>query len=243
MALTLGLAQNSCRCPGNPKALPKILARAEFGDQPQPSGRCPRRHPAASHEPATWFWSDPGLGGSAGEGDREGLEESSSSVPTLPDIRHRLVGKDRLIVATRPGHPLTTGPLTLERYAAAEHLTVSRRGSLRDPIDDALTTRGLQRRVVAVGPTAAFALQLALDTDLIVTLPEAVTRTAREQLGLATLPPPLPLPDVPLYLLWHQRYDNDRAHTWLRDLATKTVKALFTPPTAPQQPLTGRTGK
>ncbi|MBW8802212.1 MAG: LysR family transcriptional regulator, partial [Streptomyces sp.] len=44
--------------------------------------------------------------------------------------------------------------------------------------------------------------------------------------------PPLPLPDVPLYLLWHQRYDNDRAHTWLRDLATDTVQALFTPPTA-----------
>lgn len=158
--------------------------------------------------------------------------ESSSGVPTLPDIRHRLVGTDRLVVAARPGHPLTAGPLTLERYAAAEHLTVSRRGSLRDPIDDALTTHGLERRVVAVGPTAAFALQLALATDLIVTLPDAVTRTARDQLGLATLPPPLPLPDVPLYLLWHRRYDNDRAHTWLRDLATDTVQALFTPPTA-----------
>lgn len=169
--------------------------------------------------------------------------ESSSSTPTLPDIRHRLVGRDRLIVAVRPGHPLAEGPLSLERYAAAEHLTVSRRGSLRDPIDDALTTRGLDRRVVAAGPTAAFALQLALDTDLVVTLPDAVTRTARNQLGLVTLPLPLPLPDVPLYLLWHQRYDNDRAHTWLRDLATETVRALFTPPTAAQQPLTNPTGK
>ncbi|MFI8828205.1 LysR family transcriptional regulator [Streptomyces sp. NPDC053431] len=153
--------------------------------------------------------------------------ESSSSAPTLPDIRHRLVGRDRLVVAVRPGHPLTEGPLTLERYAAAEHLTVSRRGSLRDPIDDALATRGNERRVVAAVPTAAFALQLALGTDLVVTLPDAVTRTAREQLGLVTLPPPLPLPDVPLYLLWHQRYDDDRAHTWLRETAAETVQALF----------------
>ncbi|MFF3216754.1 LysR substrate-binding domain-containing protein [Streptomyces sp. NPDC002886] len=158
--------------------------------------------------------------------------ESSSSPPTLPDIRHRLVGTDRLVVAVRPGHPLTTGPLSLERYAAADHLTVSRRGSLRDPIDDALTARGLERRVVAAGPTAAFALRLALDTDLVVTLPDAVTRTARERLGLVALVPPLPLPDVPLYLLWHQRYDDDRAHTWLRELATETVQALFAPPTA-----------
>ncbi|MCY0953178.1 LysR family transcriptional regulator [Streptomyces sp. H27-S2] len=155
--------------------------------------------------------------------------ESSSSAPTLPDIRHRLVGRDRLVVAVRPGHPLTEGPLSLARYAAAEHLTVSRRGSLRDPIDDALATSGLERRVAAAGPTAAFALQLALGTDLVVTLPDAVTRAAREQLGLVTLPPPLPLPHVPLYLLWHQRYDDDRAHTWLRETAAETVQALFAP--------------
>ncbi|MEV7401937.1 LysR family transcriptional regulator [Streptomyces sp. NPDC091267] len=160
--------------------------------------------------------------------------ESSSSAPAIPDIRHHLVGKDRLVVAVRPGHPLTEGPLSLERYAATEHLTVSRRGSLRDPIDDALTAQGLERRVVAAGPTAAFALQLARDSDLVVTLPDAVTRTAREQLGLATLLPPLPLPGVPLYLLWHQRYDDDRAHTWLRGLATETVQELFAPPAVSQ---------
>ncbi|WP_415924567.1 LysR substrate-binding domain-containing protein [Streptomyces sp. MI02-7b] len=109
---------------------------------------------------------------------------------------------------------------------------MSRRGSLRDPIDDALTARGLERRVVAAGPAAAFALRLVLGTDLVVTLPDAVTRTARDELGLVTLPQPLPLPEVPLYLLWHQRYDGDRAHSRLRDLATETVQALFTAPNA-----------
>ncbi|MEU9351502.1 LysR family transcriptional regulator [Streptomyces griseoloalbus] len=156
---------------------------------------------------------------------------SSSSRPTLPDIRHRLVGRDELVVAVRPGHPLTEdGPPSLERYAAAEHLTVSRRGRLRDPIDDALTTRGLERRVVAAVPTIALALQLAHDTDLALAVPDAVTRAARDHLGLITLPLPLHMPAVPLYLSWHQRHDDDRAHTWLRDLATETVQALFAPP-------------
>ncbi|RLV04588.1 LysR family transcriptional regulator [Streptomyces griseocarneus] len=158
--------------------------------------------------------------------------ESSSSPSTHSDIRHRLVGRDRLVVAVRPGHPLTERPLSIERYAAAEHLAVSRRGRLRDPVDDALAAHGHERRVVASGPFAATALCLALDTDLAVTLPDAVTRTARDRLGLITLPLPVPMPDVPLYLLWHQRYDDDRAHTWLRDLATETVQALFAPPTA-----------
>ncbi|WP_102925650.1 LysR family transcriptional regulator [Streptomyces noursei] len=166
--------------------------------------------------------------------------ESSSSRATLPDIRHRLVGRDRLVIAVRPGHPLTERPLSIGGYTAAEHLTVSRRGRLRDPIDDALTAHGHERRVVAAGPTTALALQLALDTDLVISLPDAVTRAAREQLGLTTLPLPFHMPDVPLYLLWHQRYDDDRAHTWLRETATETIQALFTPPTATQQALTAR---
>ncbi|MFF1284247.1 LysR family transcriptional regulator [Streptomyces sp. NPDC058299] len=164
--------------------------------------------------------------------------ESSSGRPTLPDIRHRLVGRDQLVVAVRPGHPLTEGPLSIERYAAAEHLTVSRRGRLRDPVDDALTARGRERRVVATGPTLAFALQLAPETDLVLTLPDAVTRAARDRLGLITLPLPLQMPAVPLYLLWHQRHDDDRAHTWLRDLATETVRALFAPLPAPPRDVT-----
>ncbi|MEU6057388.1 LysR family transcriptional regulator [Streptomyces sp. NPDC047097] len=160
---------------------------------------------------------------------------SGSTEPTAPGIRHRLVGSDRLVVAVRPGHPLTDGPLSAddprsaERYAAADHVTVSRRGSLRDPIDDALAARGLARRVVAAGPTAAFALALACDGDAVATLPDLVTRAERDRLGLVTLPLPVPLPEVPLHLLWHRRYDDDRAHAWLRELATATLREVFAP--------------
>ncbi|MFF7727145.1 LysR family transcriptional regulator [Streptomyces sp. NPDC008001] len=155
---------------------------------------------------------------------------SSAGPASLPDIRHRLIGRDRLVLAVRPGHSLTEQPVTAERYAAADHLTVSRRGRLHNRIDDALTALGHERRVIASAPTTATALQLASDTDLVVTLPDAATRSARHQLGLTTLPLPLDLPEVPLYLFWHQRYDNDPAHAWLRETATRTLRALFTPP-------------
>ncbi|MDX3366273.1 LysR family transcriptional regulator [Streptomyces violaceoruber] len=160
---------------------------------------------------------------------------SSDGPPPLPDIRHRLVGRDRLVLAVRAGHPLTEQPLTTERYAAAPHLTVSRRGRLSDRVDDALAELGheRERRVIASAPTTATALQLARDTDLVVTLPDAVTRSIRHQLGLITLPLPVELPEVPLYLLWHRRHDDDPAHTWLRDIATRTLRALFTPSTTP----------
>jgi DNA-binding transcriptional LysR family regulator len=154
---------------------------------------------------------------------------SSAGPPSLPDIRHRLIDRDQLVLAVRPGHVLTEQPVTVERYAAADHLIVSRRGRLHDRIDDALTALGHERRVIATAPTTATALQLARETELVVTLPDAATRSARDQLGLTTLPLPLDLPEVPLHLLWHQRHDNDPAHAWLRETATRTLQALFTP--------------
>lgn len=43
---------------------------------------------------------------------------------------------------------------------------------------------------------------------------------------------------IPLYLLWHQHYDDDRARSRLRDLATETIQALFAPATASRQAVT-----
>lgn len=156
--------------------------------------------------------------------------ESSSAAPTAPDVRSRLIGHDRLAVTVRAGHPLAEGPLTPERYVAAEHITVSRRGRLRDPIDEALAVLGLERVVVAAAPTAATALRLAHDTDLVVSVPEVSTRRAREHLGLLTLPLPVEMPPIPLYLAWHQRYDNDRAHAWLRQQAQSALHAVIAAP-------------
>ncbi|MFJ6900704.1 LysR family transcriptional regulator [Streptomyces hokutonensis] len=153
--------------------------------------------------------------------------ESSSSRPVEPHMRCHLVGEDRLVIALRPGHPLAGGPLTADLYAAAEHVTVSRRGRLSDPIDDVLAVHGLQRTVAVAAPTAASALRLVLEEDLVVTVPAAVTRAARTDLGLLGLPLPLDVPPTQLYLLWHQRFDNDRAHAWFRGQAISTVKAAF----------------
>ncbi|MFJ4919942.1 LysR family transcriptional regulator [Streptomyces sp. NPDC088725] len=156
--------------------------------------------------------------------------EAGSAAPSLPEIRREKVGEGRLIVVVRAGHPLTEVPLTLDRYAAAEHITVSRRGRLSDPIDDTLQAHDQRRRVVASAPTGSTALQLVRHSDLVVAVPELTNRPEPNDLSLRTLPFPLDMPAIPIYLSWHQRYDGDRAHTWLRDEARKAVRALTLPP-------------
>ncbi|MFE3268349.1 LysR family transcriptional regulator [Streptomyces sp. NPDC059215] len=146
--------------------------------------------------------------------------EANANRPSAPDIRAENVGDTRLVVVVRQGHPLTrVRTVTAKRYAAAEHVTVSRRGNLGNAVDEALARLGLTRRVVASAPTEAAALAFARGSDLVVSVPEATTRSSVAELGLTLLPLPVELPSAPVYLSWHQRYDTDTAHTWLRGLA------------------------
>ncbi|TDD98164.1 LysR family transcriptional regulator [Actinomadura rubrisoli] len=142
--------------------------------------------------------------------------EIGSTEPDLPEISHATIGHDRLVAALRPDHPCADGDLTAERFAQADHIIVSRRGRLKDPIDETLQGLRLRRRVVASAPTSTAALYLAAESGLVVAVPEHVCEPTLRVLGLRTRPLPFDLPPVPLVLAWHQRYDNDKAHAWLR---------------------------
>ncbi|MBB5926709.1 DNA-binding transcriptional LysR family regulator [Streptomyces echinatus] len=146
--------------------------------------------------------------------------EANANRPTAPDIRADRVAETQHVIVVRRGHPLTrVKAVTVARYAAAEHITVSRRGRLGNAVDDALARLGLTRRVVATAPTEGAAFEFVRGSDLLVTAPESTTRSAATVLGLTLLPLPFELPSAAVYLSWHQRYDTDPAHVWLRDLA------------------------
>lgn len=142
--------------------------------------------------------------------------EIGSTEPELPEISHETVGQDRLVAAVGPHHPCASGELTVARFAQADHLTVSRRGRLTDLVDEILKNLGMQRRVVASVPTSTAALYFISRSELMVAVPEHMCQSTLRALGLCTRPLPFDLPPVPLVLAWHHRYDNDKAHAWLR---------------------------
>jgi DNA-binding transcriptional LysR family regulator len=151
--------------------------------------------------------------------------EVSGSRPGTPSIHCETVALHPLVVALRSRHPLGRGTLSLERYASARHVIVSRRGRLRDPIDDALLTHRFRRRVVATVATSSAALDVVRDSDLVAVI--AASRTTPT--GIITRPLPIDLPSVPMNLLWHHRYDNDPAHRWLRDRVRQQLLATAPP--------------
>jgi DNA-binding transcriptional LysR family regulator len=153
--------------------------------------------------------------------------ESNANEPTSPEIRSERVAEGRLALAVRAGHRLTRGRLTPERFATeADHIAVSRRGRTHDPMDELLAGMGLKRRVVMTAPIGSTALRFVQSSDLVAVIPEIAARGVAADLGLVVLPLPIDIPLVPLYLSWHQRYDNDRAHVWLRGLARDALRRV-----------------
>ena len=61
-----------------------------------------------------------------------------------------VIGTDEMALAVRAGHPLSAGTLTLQGFADAVHIVVSRRGLLHGPVDAVLEAHGLRRRVAAL---------------------------------------------------------------------------------------------
>lgn len=134
---------------------------------------------------------------------------------TGPEVRIQVLFRDRFIAAVRDGHPLGEGVVTPERYAAGRHVSVSRRGRERGPIDEALSALGLQRTVVCMVSGFSAALAMARASDLIASVPERHTEGARA--GMHSFVLPFATMEVTISMLWHPRLDADPAQRWLRD--------------------------
>ncbi|MFA6154353.1 LysR family transcriptional regulator [Mesorhizobium sp.] len=134
---------------------------------------------------------------------------------TGPEVRIQALFRDRFIGAVRAGHPLGEGVVTPERYAAGRHISVSRHGREKGPIDDALAALGQQRTVVCMVSGFSAALAMARASDLIASVPERHTEGARA--GMHSFPLPFATMEVTISMLWHPRLDADPAQRWLRD--------------------------
>lgn len=131
-----------------------------------------------------------------------------------PEVRAQALFRDRFVGVVRKGHPLSRGRITPARYASGRHISVSRRGLDKGPIDEALQKLGLAREVVTIVGGFGTALALARASDLIASVPERHTETLRS--GMHSFALPVPAREITVSLLWHPRLDADPAHRWLR---------------------------
>ncbi|WP_236589052.1 LysR family transcriptional regulator [Ramlibacter aurantiacus] len=146
--------------------------------------------------------------------------------PEGSDILQKRLFEDSYRVFYDPS--MRDAPLTRDDYLAAGHATVVYEPRRSLDLDQRLEAAGVHRRF-AVMVTGFGALAPFLrGTRLLATVPGLLGRHTLA--GLASVPPPLPCPAMPMYLLWHARHQHDPSQAWLRaQLQEVAVRAVQQP--------------
>jgi DNA-binding transcriptional LysR family regulator len=139
-----------------------------------------------------------------------------------PGLYRQKLVEHRWLSVVRAGHAVLGRPMTLKAWAALKHVTVSLRGG-RGQVDEALARLDVRRRVAVKVPQFALAAFLVARSDLVLTLPEGAARLFASLMPLDVFEPPLALPSIVFWQIWHERNHHDPAHEWLRKVVSDLV--------------------
>jgi DNA-binding transcriptional LysR family regulator len=156
--------------------------------------------------------------------DSSGVELALSTLTDGGD-RFKCVGlmEDEYVAIVASDHPVAAeADLSIERFAALRHITVTSSGDDTHFIDDALAEHGFTRLVSARVPLHSLILML-IGSEAVAVVPRRVAADLVVICPLAMRPLPFPSPRVGLSMIWHRRLDNDPAHRWLRGTVRAAV--------------------
>ena len=145
-----------------------------------------------------------------------------------PDIKSVAIDLYDLVVVARRGHPGIVGKLDVETYRTLPHIVLNRElqtvaNVVKDIVASAIT-RHAPYRVSKLWSKPA----IVESTDLIGLLPRRFAEHAAARYAIDIHEMPVPMPRQHVYLMWHERNDDDPGHRWLREAIVEAAKI---PPT------------
>ncbi|MEO0603685.1 MAG: LysR family transcriptional regulator [Myxococcota bacterium] len=172
-------------------------------------------------------------GRSADEGRRDVLHlaiapDLTALVPpeTLPDVgdfvHQDLYVRRYVVVGSADAWPT---PPDLDAYLVAEHAIMTEEAGDRGFVDALLDERGHTRRVACSLTSFSAIAETLRHTRLLAVMPaEGLAPFGH---GLVAHPPPLPLPEHAMRMVWHPRYTTRPRHRFVRRVVTEVVSGLL----------------
>ncbi len=134
---------------------------------------------------------------------------------------------DEFAVCARKTNLHLSDGLSIDHYLAAHHVTLKwTRSAEGSPVDDRLALLGIDRRTRIAMPTLAGCASVVACSDLLFTIHRKVAMALAVRFDLAVFAMPIPIAPVTLYQIWHQRYDIDPGHNWLRNSVGQIARSL-----------------
>ena len=161
-----------------------------------------------------------------------GLEtgEVDLAVGYFPDLREKSFADKHLffhhfVCLLRAGHPITASTLSMSQFLSVEHAVVYGAGRTYEIFERYLKSKKIHRRVVLRTPHFMSIPFIISQSDLIVTVPHAVSVFVKSvHMNIRIAQPPMRTPKIDLKMHWHRNFQRDAKNRWLRDI----VSSLFT---------------
>ncbi|HYA65027.1 MAG TPA: LysR family transcriptional regulator [Candidatus Sulfotelmatobacter sp.] len=132
----------------------------------------------------------------------------------------------KYVCIARAGHPFVGRRLTIAQFCKLNHVVTYYPGVGPGLIDRLLAENGHRRLVRLSLPHFLTLPFVVAGSDLVATVPDLVARAVGGPLRLRIVPCPVPIPRIPVSLVWHMRTQEDAAHDWFRNLIVNVSQKL-----------------
>lgn len=134
-------------------------------------------------------------------------------------LRRQHLFYDRYVSVARKDHPALKSLSKRSGFKTARHVVVvaSDTGhAAQRLVQQALEAEVAAENITLRAPSFIVATLVASRTDCVATIPANLANALAGQMGLVPIPPPFPLPQFEIAQYWHERYQRDPGHRWLR---------------------------
>lgn len=142
--------------------------------------------------------------------------------PNAADIMQRTLFPMNTVVFYDP--TVRNAPKDMEDYINSDHIGLSFLQNFKGGIDDFLHTSGQHRKVAISAPNFSGIAAYLRGTDMLATLPSLMRLT--EMRDFASSPLPFKYSSGKMNMIWHQSYQEDEQHKWIRKEILKVVSSL-----------------
>lgn len=143
------------------------------------------------------------------------------------ELRMAQLFADDTVCLVSQNHPAVRRGWSAEEWLEAEHIApMPTHPGAKGVIDDALNAQGLRRNIAVRCAHFGLMPQMVASSLLVLTTGRQFCERYAAQLPLAILPPPVPLPQMRYYQLWHDRTHHSSAVAWLREAVKNTAMKL-----------------
>ncbi len=148
--------------------------------------------------------------------------------PVGSDIFQKRLLLDRYICFYDP--EIREAPVSAADYQSARHITVVYPDNERLGFDKRLQEAGIQRNVAVSVPGFAGVAPFLRRSAMLASLPSLYTNRMAPEFAYAALPFETAFSELPMYMAWHQRFQGDPAHSWLRGLLLQCATEAMASP-------------